>query len=75
MRESNTVHVSKILPEIKCPIFAPRGRDDVITPLAKAFEYFERFNIQLNIINQCGHSPMYEKPEEFASLVNSCLMG
>ncbi|MDH5301026.1 MAG: alpha/beta hydrolase [Gammaproteobacteria bacterium] len=73
MRESNALRAVDILPNIRCPIHAIWGRDDVITPLSETLEAFKQFDISLNIINQCGHSPMYEKPTEFAALVNSCL--
>ncbi|MCF6281251.1 MAG: alpha/beta hydrolase [Candidatus Polarisedimenticolaceae bacterium] len=73
MRESNALKAADILPNIKCPIYAFWGRDDVITPLSSTLELFKHFNIQLNIINQCGHSPMYEKPNEFSALIKSCI--
>lgn len=73
MRESNMLKAAQILPDVHCPIHAIWGRDDVITPLSETLEAFNKFNIQLSIINQCGHSPMYEKPREFAQLVNSYL--
>lgn len=73
MRESNSLRATDLLRKIKCPVIALWGRDDVVTPLSGTLEDFKRFNIQLNVINQCGHSPMCEKPDEFAALVCNSL--
>lgn len=72
-RESNSLEAEELFSQIKCPVYAFWGRDDVITPLATALDALKRFNIHLDIINQCGHSPMYEKPDEFAQLISSCI--
>lgn len=73
IRESNSLKVDQLLLDIQCPIHAIWGRDDIITPVSNTIDTFSRFDISLNIINQCGHSPMFEKPDDFASLVNSYL--
>ena len=70
MKESNNLRADTILPKVKCPVHAIWGSHDVITPYVDTLHTFERFGISSSVIRDCGHSPMYEKPEEFASLVN-----
>ncbi len=73
IRESHLLETDRLLSIIQCPIHAIWGRDDVITPLSDILDTCRQFNIYLDIINQCGHSPMLEKPDEFATLVDSSL--
>jgi len=70
IRDSNLVMATDIIPDVKCPIRAIWGVNDKITPFDQARESFERFNIPVTLLDRCGHSPMYEKPRDFAAWVH-----
>lgn len=65
-RSAMKKNLSKDLNKIKCPVFLIWGNNDTITPPYVAKE-FERLlpNAHLELVNECGHAPMMEKPEEF----------
>ena len=46
------------------------GENDVFTPFHTASDMLNKYNISYEIIQDCGHSPMFEKPDEFADLFN-----
>lgn len=73
IRESNASSATDLIPQVQCPIHAIWGDSDVITPFETAKSVFERFAIPCSLIRQCGHSPMYERPQDFAKIVNDCL--
>jgi pimeloyl-ACP methyl ester carboxylesterase len=73
MKESNLSKAEDIIAKVQCPIYAIWGANDVITPISSAESTFEKFGIPVRLINECGHSPMYEKPDEFAQLVRDCI--
>ncbi|WP_086930647.1 alpha/beta fold hydrolase [Agarilytica rhodophyticola] len=73
MRESNAANATELLTKVKCPVHAIWGENDVITPISQAITTFDNFGIPVSLINECGHSPMYEKPTEFASCVSECI--
>ena len=52
------------------------GRQDAIIPV-ECGELFQRAlpNSTLRIIDNCGHSPAVEKPQEFLNLVTEFLAG
>ncbi len=60
--------------KIKQPTCLIWGKNDTITP-PEVGEEFKRLigNSELNIIDQCGHAPMMEKPIEFNDLLSSWL--
>ncbi len=50
------------------------GRDDVITPPFVAEQFSDNISTaQLVFIDQCGHAPPIEQPDEFARLLDSFL--
>lgn len=54
------------LNEIVQPTLLVWGRDDRITPPDVAYQFQERIpQTQLHVIDQCGHAPMIEHPDEF----------
>ena len=74
IRESDKLDGEAILESVNCPVHALWGAQDVVTPLSSVSEVFGRLNIPLTILENCGHCPMYERPLEFSSWVNSCLV-
>lgn len=73
IRESNKANADKLLSEVQCPVHAIWGENDEITPLADALAVFAAHGVPVNLIEECGHSPMFEKPREFAEHVAACL--
>jgi 2-hydroxy-6-oxonona-2,4-dienedioate hydrolase len=66
LRVSQEYDASAILPNICCPVLFVWGAEDRITPLEDWMPHLgklERF--ELVQIEECGHSPMIEKPAEF----------
>jgi 2-hydroxy-6-oxonona-2,4-dienedioate hydrolase len=59
------------LEQIKLPTLLIWGKDDTITP-AFVGEEFNRLidKSELHFINQCGHAPMMEQPEQFNAFVD-----
>lgn len=59
-----------LLKQIEVPVRAIWGANDSITPLSAAELLFRRYGVEVNLIDNCGHSPMCEAPEEFAMCLN-----
>ncbi len=60
-------HMGEHLPEIGVPTLLIWGKQDKITPLEVADEFHQGIRgSELVLIDNCGHAPMLEKPEEFA---------
>ncbi|MBN8703338.1 MAG: alpha/beta hydrolase [Bacteroidetes bacterium] len=60
-------NLSKLLPQIKCPVLLIWGENDTITPLDTAQKFNARIpNSKLVVLPKCGHAPMIEYPELFA---------
>jgi pimeloyl-ACP methyl ester carboxylesterase len=63
-----------LLPRVHVPTLVVWGREDRIVPLECAEAYRRVLPAaRLEIINQCGHYPQLEKPEEFTRLVGDFL--
>lgn len=62
------------LPRVTVPTLIVWGRDDAIVPL-ECGEQYQRLlpNATLRVIDQCGHSPQIEKPDEFLGIVTEFL--
>ncbi len=62
------------LSNLKLPTMIVWGREDTITP-PETGEEFRRLidGSQLEFIDDCGHAPNWEKPEEFARLMDRFL--
>lgn len=61
-------HLGDQIGRIKCPTLLIWGREDVVTPPQAAEEFLALLpDARLHWIDSCGHAPMMEAPEEFAS--------
>ncbi|MES2874774.1 MAG: alpha/beta hydrolase [Bacteroidota bacterium] len=59
-------NMSKDIYKIKVPVCLIWGKNDKITPPDVAIEFHELLpNSELYWIDECGHAPMMEQPEEF----------
>ncbi|MBX3364798.1 MAG: alpha/beta hydrolase [Phycisphaeraceae bacterium] len=67
-------HLGKLIHRIQAPTLVLWGRNDIVTPPEAAIEFAEHIpDARLVWIEQCGHAPMVEKPDEFSeSLLNFC---
>jgi 2-hydroxy-6-oxonona-2,4-dienedioate hydrolase len=63
------------LAHINVPVKLIWGKNDTITPLFVA-EEFQRLlpNASLEVIDECGHAAMMEKPEEFNQILERFLL-
>lgn len=66
-RTARKNHLGKQMRDIMTPTLLIWGRQDVVTP-PEAAEQFDQLipNSRLVWLDQCGHVPMVEKPDEFA---------
>lgn len=67
-RTARKDHLGERTREIRVPTLLVWGRQDVVTP-PEAAEGFARHIADARLVwfDRCGHAPMIEKPEEFAS--------
>ncbi len=64
------------LAAVNTPTLVVWGRQDAIVPLECGELYNQALrNSKLAVIDQCGHSPQVEKPQEFLSQVTAFLAG
>lgn len=69
-RSAKAETVIEHLDQIHAPTLLVWGRDDEITPPKVAHEFLERMtNAELAFIDQCGHAPMIEHPDDFNRLM------
>lgn len=62
------------LKEIKTPTLLIWGNNDTITPPFVGKEFNKLIpNSELHFIDQCGHAPMMERPDEFNEILNGFL--
>lgn len=67
-------NMAKDLHKINIPVALIWGRNDKITPPEVAVEFNQLLpNSELYWIDQCGHAPMMEHPEEFNRLLKAFL--
>ncbi len=65
---------SERLPEIRCPALVLCGQDDGMVPPENSRQIAARIpNARLELIRECGHLPMLEKPAVVADLVSAFL--
>jgi pimeloyl-ACP methyl ester carboxylesterase len=59
-------YVADLLPQITAPTLLIWGREDRITPLQVAHEFENMIpDTTLVVLDQCGHAPMMEQPDNF----------
>jgi len=64
------------LSNLSCPVMLIWGADDQITPLEMAFEFKKRLpHAEMELIEQCGHAPNIERPQEVATIMGRFLNG
>lgn len=62
------------LHKIKCPVCLIWGKEDKITPPFVAEEFHKLLpDSEVHWMEQCGHAPMMEKPQEFNTLLQNFL--
>jgi pimeloyl-ACP methyl ester carboxylesterase len=58
------------LPEISCPTLIVHGEDDMLVPVADAWEFRRLIpDSKLRILADTGHVPMLERPQTFNELI------
>jgi len=69
-RSGRIDYLSEVLPEINIPTLIIVGRQDEFTPVAKAEEMQQKLqNCKLVVIEDAGHMPNLEHPDEFNQTV------
>jgi 2-hydroxy-6-oxonona-2,4-dienedioate hydrolase len=64
------MNVSDRLHEVKCPTLLIWGKEDRVTPSFVAEKFHELIdNTELYILDNCGHAPMMELPDQFNDLL------
>jgi len=67
-------NLSKKLDQIYHPTLLIWGKQDTITPLFVGEKFNELIaNSRLSVVQDCGHAPMMEKPDEFNSILSEFL--
>jgi 2-hydroxy-6-oxonona-2,4-dienedioate hydrolase len=63
-------NLKNILNTITLPVLLIWGMQDIVTPMTVAEEFYYHLpNSHLFLINNCGHAPMMEQPDEFNNKV------
>ncbi len=74
IRSASGLNIGDQLHKIKVPTLVIGADKDILIPLSCQFEIYERIeNSRIMIIKDAGHAAMYEKPYEFASMINGFL--
>ena len=67
-------NMSKDIPNLSLPVCLIWGKQDTVTPPHVAEEFHRLFpNSSLYWIDKCGHSPMWEHPQEFIKILEKWL--
>lgn len=65
-REARRNHLGDLIHTISVPTLVVWGRNDVVTPPEAAHEFARTIPDTRTVwLDECGHAPMIEKPEEF----------
>jgi pimeloyl-ACP methyl ester carboxylesterase len=64
------------LPAIHCPVTLIWGKDDQITPPEVAHDFAQHLpDVSTHFLDECGHTPPMERPEQFTAIVRQALEG
>lgn len=73
-RSTHSHNMESMLPDIHQPALLVWGKQDVVTPPKVALKFESLLpNARLKWIDQCGHAPMMERPDEFSAHMNNFL--
>lgn len=74
IESSEGYDIRQALPELMVPVLAVGADYDYITPMSEAKEISQMVaNGSYVVIESCGHASMYEKPDEFLTLIKGYL--
>jgi pimeloyl-ACP methyl ester carboxylesterase len=69
-RSARRDHLGERIEEIAAPTLLIWGRNDVVTPPEAADQFMGTLpDARIAWLDECGHAPMMEKPDEFARAV------
>ena len=68
-KESAGFDAGKFVSDAKVPVLGIWGKYDIVTPVEAWVPLFERQSLAMEIIENSGHSPMYETPEAFSEII------
>jgi pimeloyl-ACP methyl ester carboxylesterase len=65
------------LPQIDVPVLVVWGRNDLMVPVGDAFAYADLIgeNARVELFEDTGHAPMFERPSRFNALLRGFLAG
>lgn len=64
----------RVLSRVTCPLVFVHGRQDAVLPLSHSEQAHKRFpTSELHVLEDCGHTPQLEKPDELNVLLMRCL--
>ncbi|WP_335967231.1 alpha/beta hydrolase [Galbibacter sp. PAP.153] len=70
-KDAKRQNLKKELPNIEIPVQLIWGMQDVVTPVSVAEEFYLLLpSSRLCLINECGHVPMMEQPDQFNNLMD-----
>lgn len=73
-RSSRKDRVGGELEKVVAPALVLWGRQDIVTPPRVAREFSDRLpDARLHWLDECGHAPMIEKPDEFTKAIAAFL--
>jgi pimeloyl-ACP methyl ester carboxylesterase len=74
-KATNRGSVANELGKITTPTLLVWGQQDRVTPPDVAYQFQERLagEVELHLINNCGHAPMMERPESFNYILDAFL--
>lgn len=73
-RSTHSHNMEDMLPDIYQPALLVWGKQDVVTPPKVAMKFESLLpNARLKWIDQCGHAPMMERPDQFSAHMKAFL--